>query len=261
MNYFDDELKIIEKVQNLETESVLLATSSDEEAEVFQSIYNSDKWKDWINSSGKSDPPPDFYNDRLGFMMDVMRIDDHAFVNKDGKIINPTNMRESKIQKEIKQSGILDVFPNVKSIMVNAITDLPTNEDHNYSFYLNNFRRVVMQHNESIGLYRKNHPGYKTIFLVFDESSGYIESESLINQHVIKGYPHYWFADQAFVEVIKRVSADFIFWFAPFKYYELLSEQNFPELPQACIFSLKNLSKLIAKPIKYEANLMRSAEK
>lgn len=51
MNYFDDELKIIEKVQNLETESVLLATSSDEEAEVFQSIYNSDKWKDWINSS------------------------------------------------------------------------------------------------------------------------------------------------------------------------------------------------------------------
>lgn len=261
MNYFDDEVKIIEKVQYLHTESVLLATSSDEEAEVFHAIYDNDKWKDWINSSGKSDPPPDFYNDKLGLMMDVMRVDDHAFENKDGKIINPTNMRESKIQKEIRESGILDVFPNVKSVMVNAVTDLSTDEDHNYTFYLDNFEHVISQHNESIELYRRNHPGYKTIFLIFDESSAYIEFGSRVNQHVIKGQPHYWFADQAFVDVIKRVNADFILWIAPFKYYELLPEQEFPELPQACMFSIHNLNKLVVEPIKYNTDMMRSAEK
>ena len=41
--------------------------------------------KKWINSSGKNDPPPDFYNDKKKLMMDVMRIDDHAYINKKGK--------------------------------------------------------------------------------------------------------------------------------------------------------------------------------
>ena len=39
-------------------------------------------------------------------MMDVMRVDDHAFVNEKGKVINPTNAKESRLRKELKQSGI-----------------------------------------------------------------------------------------------------------------------------------------------------------
>jgi hypothetical protein len=34
-------------------------------------------------------------------MMDVMRVDDHSFENKKGKLVNPTNSRESEIQAEL----------------------------------------------------------------------------------------------------------------------------------------------------------------
>lgn len=147
--------------------------------EIFASIHDPEEWKLWSDSSGKSDPPPDFYNDKLKLMMDVMRIDDHAFESKNGKIVNPTNQRESVIQKQIRKSGLLDSFPNVKNVIVTAVTDLPTDEDHNYKFYYSNFERVLMKHNNQIDLYGKNHPGYKTIFLVLDESSAYFEMESM----------------------------------------------------------------------------------
>jgi hypothetical protein len=35
----------------------------------------------------------------------------------------------------------------------------------------------VKKHIKSIPLYQKNHPGYKTVFFVFDESCGYVLAE------------------------------------------------------------------------------------
>lgn len=187
MNFFDDESKIIESLQDVELNKVFLSNDITVVKEIFTSIHDAEEWKLWINSSGKSDPPPDFYNNELKFMMDVMRIDDHAFESKNGKIVNPTNQQESLMQKEIRKSGILDSFPNIKNVIVNAITDLPTDEDHNYKFYCSNFERVLMKHNNQIDLYRKNHPGYETIFLVLDESSAYFEMESVMDDGVVKG--------------------------------------------------------------------------
>lgn len=261
MNYFDDELKIIEKLQKIDTKSVWLATGNNDEEEVFQSIFDKDQWSEWTNSSKKSDPPPDFYNDKLKLMMDVMRIDDHTFVNDAGKLVNPTNMRESVIQKEIKESGILDIFPNVKSVKVNAVTDLPTDKDHNYNFYYQSFVRTLNKHSGNIDLYRKNHMGYKTIFLIFDESSAYIRFDKYINQAVIKGEPHYWFFDKAFVDVIKQIRADYIIWFAPFKYYQVVPNTNFDELPQVCVFSVSELNNLNEDLISYNSAEMKSIEK
>ena len=134
MNFFDDESKIIECLQDVQLNKVFLSNDIAAVKEIFASIHDTEEWKLWSNSSGKSDPPPDFYNDKLKVMMDVMRIDDHAFENKNGKIVNPTNQQESMIQKEIRKSGMLDNFPNVKDVMVTAVTDLPTAEDHNYKF-------------------------------------------------------------------------------------------------------------------------------
>ena len=68
-----------------------------------------------------------------------------------------------------------DNFPNTNFI-VNAITDLPTEKDHNYSWYKESFERVLNEHNKKVELYKKNHPGYKIIFFVFDESTLYFES-------------------------------------------------------------------------------------
>lgn len=50
--------------------------------------------KEWIDSSGKNDPPPDFYDNKHKLMMDVMRIDDHAYIDEKGRIQNKTLQHE-----------------------------------------------------------------------------------------------------------------------------------------------------------------------
>lgn len=139
MNYFDDEKNIISWFQDVDCSSVCFPIENDELINIFNCIYNPELWTKWKDSSGKADPPPDFYCEENRLMMDIMRIDDHAFISKKGKFVNPTNARESKIQKELEAKGIKTVFPNVKNIIVNAITDLPTEEDHNYGFYKSNY--------------------------------------------------------------------------------------------------------------------------
>ena len=114
MDIFDNELEIIEFFRETETRETLLLPENDENAEqVYLSIVQ--KWEKWTNSSGKTDPPPDFFSDELGLMMDVMRVDDHGHVGRNGKsIVNPTLQRESEVMREMKQNGILDMFPNTQ---------------------------------------------------------------------------------------------------------------------------------------------------
>lgn len=234
MNYFDDENKIIECLQDVEKSSVCFAVLNEEIVSVFESIHNEEQWKLWKNSSGKSDPPPDFYCDKLKLMMDVMRVDDHAYKNKKGKLVNPTNAKESSMQNELRQSGILDRFPNVKDIICNAMTDLPTAQDHNYKFYNNNFIRTVEEHKRKIELYKQNHPGFKSIFFILDESSAYFEAEQrrdeIIYQAPIKGYPHLWLLDQAFTNVFMGSEIDYVIWFAPYKQEHLFCNIILPEV-------------------------------
>lgn len=234
MNYFDNENKIIEWFQDVDPSSVCFPVETDDLVAVFESIYDEEKWKHWKNSSGKSDPPPDFYCDKLKLMMDVMRIDDHAHKNKKGKLINPTSARESKLQKKIRESGILDKFPNVENIICNAITDLPTEQDHNYKFYKNNFIRVVDEHKRKIELYKQNHPDFKIIFFILDESSAYFEANEK-PQFVLEGMsclgrPHFWFMDKAFLQVFINSKIDYIVWFTPFKHFELFGKIVLPEV-------------------------------
>lgn len=234
MNFFDDENKIIEWLQDVECSSVCFPIENDELVEIFESIHNEEQWKLWKNSSGKSDPPPDFYCDKLKLMMDVMRVDDHAYKNKKGKIVNQTNAQESAMQKELRQSGILDRFPNVKNIICNAMTDLPTEQDHNYKFYKNNFIRTIEEHKRKIDLYKQNHPGFKTLFFILDESSAYFESEqnreAIIDETHIKGYPHFWLLDQAFTNVFMGSEIDYVIWFAPYKQEHLFCNIILPEV-------------------------------
>ena len=161
MNYFDNEENILEWFPNTFEQQVLFPIENAECIELYLSLSDEQRFPDWINSSGKGDPPPDFYNPQINMMMDVMRVDDHGHVVGKGKYINPVNQRESKIQRELRETGFLDMFPNVQSVFVNAVTDLPEKEDHNYQFYVENFKRTLEKHIKSIPLYRKNHPNYK----------------------------------------------------------------------------------------------------
>ncbi|MDE6019460.1 MAG: hypothetical protein K2H01_00470 [Ruminococcus sp.] len=240
MNRFDDENKIISDFQNVKDGEVLFVTQSSISEDVYHSIHTKTLWDKWINSSGKSDPPPDYYLIDEELMMDVMRVDDHAFMDAKGKVQNPTNVGESKLYNELKNSGILELFPNAEPI-INAKTMLPTEQDHNYMRYRSNFERVVSEHIKKIPLYQQNHPRYKTILFVMDESSAYVQikGEKLdMNKvqvdEIVEAKPHLFFWDSSFVDVFWKSGVDFLIWYAPYKL--LRTTSGLFELPKVAIF-------------------------
>lgn len=220
---------------------IYMPEMNESDISIFEKIRNKNFKQDWTDTSDKALPPPDFYNQKEKLMLEVMRVDDHAF-EKRGKIINPTNQKAGKIHKELLDSGILDMFPNA-SLIVNAPTYLPTEQDHNYVFYKNNFNRVVNKHKNKISLYRKNHPNYKLIFFVYDESSMYCKVDKpnikIEKNKPIKCIPHLWFLDKAFVESFKNSDIDYLIWFTPYKHLECVETKI--ELPSFCVFNCNNI--------------------
>ena len=103
MNFYDDERMIIEDFQMVSNSEVHFPFRSRGAIEAFKSVRNTRKWANWTYNAGKADPPPDFFSEKFQLMMEVMRIDDHAFVNEKGVLINPVNMRESKLQRSSKK--------------------------------------------------------------------------------------------------------------------------------------------------------------
>ncbi|MBQ4123400.1 hypothetical protein IJD44_06740 [bacterium] len=198
--------------------------------------------RSWKNSSGKDDPPPDFYNNKKKLMMDVMRIDDCAFVDAKGKVQNKTLQRESFIHKKLN-------LPERKDLTLFVVGDsgLRGEEDHNFKRYFSNFERVFKKHEEKLDLYKKNHPGFKTIFFIMDESSAYMEVyfDEDIKKKRVKGIetmarPHIYCCDKRFVDIIKNSKVDYVIWFAPYKLMEVKGIGTFP-LPKCAIYDVKNI--------------------
>lgn len=61
MYYLDSEKSIIKDFQMVDEKDVYFTTENEEIIEVFKSIYDQQNWKEWTESAGKSDPPPDFF--------------------------------------------------------------------------------------------------------------------------------------------------------------------------------------------------------
>lgn len=103
MNLFDNESSILSFFKDsFMAEETALFPYGSELPELLQRITKESNGAKWVISSGKADPPPDFYCDEFALMMEVMRIDDHAYKNRKGKVINPTNSQESKMQNELQ---------------------------------------------------------------------------------------------------------------------------------------------------------------
>lgn len=231
---------------------------SDKVLSIIQSLIDDNSWcNNWIDNSAKNAPPPDFYNDNEKLMLEVMRIDDHAFERK-GRILNPTNQKAREVEKELRTKGILDMFPQAQ-LIINAPTNLPSAEDHNYRYYTESFKRIVNKHKANISLYKKNHPGYKIIFFVFDESSMYCkvdEPNKVIKQgEMFEFEKHVWFADKAFVDVFRNTDIDYLIWFAPYKWEK--QEEAGVNLPMAYICDCNNIPD---KTIEYDPDYMMSAD-
>jgi len=215
---------------------------------IFESISNDEQWTKWHDSSSKDAPPPDYYNNELKLMMEVMRVDDNEHIDElTGKSIHPLRVRENELIRELNDKGIIDILPPNGQIMINANTKLPSDKDHNYIFYRDNFIRIIENHKRKIPSYRQNHPGFKIIFFVFDESYMYIKLEDGYSRRtfsrkgdVTSGELHKWFLDEAFVNSIINSEIDFLIWATPNK--QLLDENGTEvKLPGVCIFDVKNM--------------------
>lgn len=256
MLFAEKESNLIEMFQSVDTTSVLLLPEDTCE-NVFQSVWDKKRWEKWIDSSRKSDPPPDFYNNQECFMMEVMRVDDHGHKNR-GKVINPLYEREHMLERELVNSGLLKLLPDDVRIFINANTGLPTEQDHSYAFYAENFQRTIRHHKERIEQYRKNHPAYKLIFFVFDESSEYTQCEKVPEVKrvgmPIYGKSHHWYFDKAFVDEFINDRIDYLIWYSPFKKSE--SKEKII-LPRVCVYDCHRIKQ---KLISYDPVKMVSLE-
>lgn len=263
MGLFDDELEIIKFFQTVQTTSTWLIPTADAECKnIFDVIHDQDQWVNWINSSGKGDLPPDFFSDKYGLMMEVMRVDDHGHLGKNKRsIVNPTLQREAEVTRELKEKGIFDMFPNAKFFPI-VDTKLPTKEDHNYIFYRDSFIRTIEIHKSKIKSYQRNHPNHKMVFFVFDESSPYFQIESEKHPRKIGsqalGRPHFGLFDKVFMEHVLDSRIDYLIWFTPWKHCEMytITGERF-SLPEAAII---NVNKIEQYFIEYDIDKMESAE-
>ena len=262
MDIFDNEIEIIKFFQNVDDSSIMLIPSESPECEnICTVIQDEELWKLWYNSSGKSDPPPDFYSDTHGYMMDVMRVDDHGYISPKGKTVNPTRKRESDVARELKDNGVFDSFPNARLFSL-VDTGLPTHEDHNYIYYRDNFIRTIETHKKKIPNYKSNHPNLKIVFFVFDEASQYMQLSKAPDNakvgDVVQAFPHFWFGDKVFLESIKNSDIDYLIWFTPYKHCKMYTQQWEPvSLPEAVVIDVKNLD---IDLIDYNATKMESVE-
>ena len=262
MQTFNDESMILDCFRDIKPDETALFGNYFVCKKIFFSLKSFLFRKNWINSFAKNDPPPDFYNDRQKLMMDVMRIDDHAFVDDKGRVQNANLQREGEIYRKYFQGQKRD---DIKLFFV-PDTHLPTKEDHNFDRYIANFERVFNKHQEKLGLYQSNHPGYKTIFFIFDESTAYRQVvnpkdvETTKQGREVLGMPHYYCYDKAFVDAIKKSNIDYVVWFAPYKVLQYKKGNRikiFP-LPKCAIYDVKNIRE--KRLIKYERSLLSSAE-
>lgn len=270
LDCFDNEQNIIKAFQEcVEEQEIIFVPETQDTIRLFKSIHLKKRWKNWKDTSGKDAPPPDFFSDRYKIMMDVMRVDDHTFKNKKGKLVNPTQAKSTEIFKKLNPKGHdnLQIFTIVDS-------GLPTYLDHNYTYYRDSFIRVIEQHKQKIELYRRNHPDFKLVFFVFDESSAYMENlqNTTVQEFyksnpeqdtIIRGRPHYWWIDRDFLNCFLNTGIDYLIWYTPFKaskYLDVsLSFERF-KFPQAIVFDLNNLDIKNLDTKKYNEKYMIGAE-
>ena len=226
---------------------------------LLEAVLDDSQWEDL---SGKNDPPPDFVSPSKMLMLEVMRVDDHERPGDRKGFINPVHRRENNILKEYEGEfmTLLDMAAENATLTVVGKTRLSTIEDHSYEMYLNTFKRIVAKHGKHTSLYRRNHPGHRLVFFVFDESSAYFEATKRVDHELRKGdgfqgRPHYFFADAAFLEAIKESKADYFIWYAPFKHEHLFAEGLV--LPEIAMYDVARIN---VPEFHYDATRMISAE-
>ena len=195
---------------------------------------------------------PDFEDVSHSLLLEPMIVDDHPpIAGKDA-----TRAREGAVLRELRSAGFGEMFPNA-SLVANVDTGLPTEEDHNYRAYLDQFTTVVAKHAAKTGAYRAQRPGFDLGFLILDESTAYLENRGAFGR-THSGRLHAWFDDAGFLRVIRNAGIDLALWLTPYKHVTTL-ELGWFALPKLSIIDVSLLR--IHQPQYYDARRMISSER
>ena len=255
---FDDERKILDFMHGLNKSDCFILSDRNEgssyflrTADIVQSLIEEGRQPEWLNNT-KSQEPPDFINEKEKLMMEVMRFDDHS---KDGRN-NPVLVKEKQMNKEIE--SLKNIFPNAKMAFSNPVTDLSTDEDHNYHNFYTGFQRTVKKHVSKIAKYRVYHPNKELAFLVMNEASG-IYFESVDGKSTV-GKLHLPFFDNRFLDAFKNEDLDYLLLFSPFNHFE--TTNGLIELPKLVAIDVKHFKdNPDMKYINYDEKRMKSNER
>lgn len=211
--------------------------------------------RSWIDSSAKNQRTPDFYNDKFHMMMEFMRIDD-CIEKINGKKINNSFAKANIGAKKLLGNN----YKKEMSGLLMYLPDTNDSKEFNYHGYINNFERVVLDHSSKVPQYRENHPKCKTtILFVCDESNNYVQvanKDDLCKEDdknpILNGYkPHFQFNDSRFIEIIKKVQADYVIWFGFAKC--LYNNGKKIKYPQVAIYDVNHIK---YKGVDYNEELM-----
>ncbi|MGW9156114.1 hypothetical protein [Microbacterium sp. NPDC055665] len=193
---------------------------------------------------------PDFEDLTSSILLEAMAVDDHPRPGKKDR----TRAREGAVLREIAALG-LDVHEDA-TVMAAVSSGLPTDQDHNYAAYIQQFARTVSDHARKADAYRSERLGFKLGFLIFDEATAYFETLDASGRSGI-GRPHFWFADSEFVEVMRHSGADCFVWVTPHKRLHTADAGEIP-LPMLTIIDVALLAQTSSRV--YSAERMVSAE-
>lgn len=176
----------------------------------FKKFLDLDAWT-FASDNGDGHQTPDAWSEKYGLMIDCMRVNDQEA--KKGK--NATYAREQRIRRELSEQLDSDMM---SKLIVNAVDySTPTDKHHNYRRYQRNVQRVLGEHVQQLPTYQHNHPGYKTLFFVFDESTPYFYDADI---NTMKGKPHLPWDDKSFMEPLIGSDLDMVIWYPPYKLFQ-----------------------------------------
>ena len=240
---YKDEREIVDHAKQLDdAEICFFPTESDLAHRVIKSLRG---------SSLTHRERPDFEDLPHSLLLEAMRVDDHPGTGKK----DATRARESSVLRELREAGLAEMFPNA-SLVADVNTGLPTDKDHNYQAYLTQFARVVGDHARKVTAYRATRPGFHLGFLIFDESTAYVETLGAFGADH-QGRPHEWFADAAFVDIVQAAGIDCLAWLTPYKVILGDDGKQYP-LPRLTIVDVSLIDDQSRDP--YDAKRMKSAE-
>lgn len=236
--FLDDEMDIIRDIHSgLGHYDILQYNGNSFDKKILKFVQNLNKFTE---NNGHDALPPDFYSDEFSCMFDVMRINDSEIK----KSYNPVKIRERKIEKEIKQSGLFN--PN-STLFISSESD--DEKEHTLQNYVRNCNRVMSEHIKKIDIWQIEHPDikYKGL-LVFDETNCYFEGKAVHvfeNQYLFmwdKNKPlmlHKPWMHECFVKDAYESDLDFIIWFCPYKSHGKVCEYLHCDYPEIIILDTR----------------------